>query len=281
MTYPAKQIFNQKENRQQGITLLLAILVLSAILSITFSLATILFIEVRSSADLLKSEGSLYGASSIVEQAIFNIKRETCSKTGEDCVYNSGFANNVSLASSPVVSSTSTAIIQVKIPTGYGFTSSQNIYDFCGGSATTTGCGYGRVTITFKDIGNGSSFFANLCQFDPTFTINTTQSPVLNTYNSVPCTDLNDTSLESYWLYKDVQLSALSNTSVTWDLDPDLQQVLILYNLSASDAYASIKTFDSSKTTAKGLPYVDQVSVDINTVNGVVGRKLKVIVPSR
>ena len=56
--------------------MLLSILVLSAILAISFSLSTILFVEVRNSGDLLRTEGALYGSQSATEEALFNIKRE-------------------------------------------------------------------------------------------------------------------------------------------------------------------------------------------------------------
>ncbi|MCL5774788.1 MAG: hypothetical protein M1333_01085, partial [Patescibacteria group bacterium] len=55
-------------NRQSGVTLLLAILVLSAIMAISFSLATIIFIEVRTSGDLVRTEGAIFGADAVSEQ---------------------------------------------------------------------------------------------------------------------------------------------------------------------------------------------------------------------
>ena len=92
MIYPINKIKALKagigNSSQAGVTLLLAILVLSSILAISFSLATITFIEVRSSSDLLKSESSLFGASAIAEQAIYGVKRQVsvCPTNYPNCI---------------------------------------------------------------------------------------------------------------------------------------------------------------------------------------------------
>jgi len=48
-----------KKNRQSGVTLLLAILILSSIMAISFSLATILFVEIRTSGDFIRTEPAI------------------------------------------------------------------------------------------------------------------------------------------------------------------------------------------------------------------------------
>ncbi|MBI5529880.1 MAG: hypothetical protein HY918_00045 [Candidatus Doudnabacteria bacterium] len=270
MTY--QTIKNLRQENQQGVTLLLAILVLSSIMAISFSLATILFIEVRSSSDLLKSESSLYGATAIGEEAVFSIKRGVCPTSNLNCfTFPSQFNNSTVLQTQPVFSSTSTPVIQDKIPKATSFTSTTKKYDFCGANVYSSGCGYGKVTITFNDIGNGASVYAYLCEFDASGN---------TSYTSSPCTEQYYSGSPSYWSHT-AQLSASSNSTVSWDLDTNSQQMLILFNPSSTaDAYVSITTYANDKTTLKGLPYLGQTAVDINTSNGNLGRKVRVVVPN-
>lgn len=60
---------------QAGVSLMLAILVLSAITAVAFSLATIVFIEIRSSGDALRTEPALYATFGMTEEALFQYKR--------------------------------------------------------------------------------------------------------------------------------------------------------------------------------------------------------------
>ncbi len=62
-------------NRQHGITLMLSIMILAAITAIAFSLATIVFIEIRSAGDVLRTEPALYATQGVTEEALFKYKR--------------------------------------------------------------------------------------------------------------------------------------------------------------------------------------------------------------
>lgn len=62
-------------SNQDGVTLLLGILILASITAISFSLATIAFVEIRSSADVVRSEPALYVIQGQIEEAIFKVKR--------------------------------------------------------------------------------------------------------------------------------------------------------------------------------------------------------------
>lgn len=75
MTFP---ITNNKANNtqsQSGVSLMLAVLVLSAITAIAFSLATIVFIELQASGDSLRTEPALYATFGVTEEALFQYKR--------------------------------------------------------------------------------------------------------------------------------------------------------------------------------------------------------------
>jgi hypothetical protein len=68
-------ILEKSDSRQDGITLMLAVLVLSAITAIAFSLASIVLIEIRSSGDVLRTEPALYAVQGVTEEAFFKYKR--------------------------------------------------------------------------------------------------------------------------------------------------------------------------------------------------------------
>lgn len=60
---------------QTGVSLMLAVLILSAITAVSFSVATIVFIEIRSSGNSLRTEPNLYATLGVTEEALFQYKR--------------------------------------------------------------------------------------------------------------------------------------------------------------------------------------------------------------
>jgi hypothetical protein len=280
-----------KIRNQQGVTLLLSILLLSAILAISFSLATILLLQVRNSEDFAQTTGALYAANGVGEQALFNIERQVASTT-----YVSSFNNSAKLTAQPVSSSTTTPIFQDSVSPGSTFLNTKNKYDFCGDTATTTGCGYGQLTLTYLSTGNTNSLVAYLCQFDPN-----------QNYNGAPCTS---TTTPSYWItttgtingsgyqapdggptYPNGTLMTSGGVStLTWSnacgtascLDPALQQQLILFNPSTQggNIYVSIHSYDANGNPL-GLPIAGRTSVSIDVANGGTGRKIQVVVPNQ
>jgi hypothetical protein len=275
-------IFNSS---QEGVTLFLAILVLSSILAISFSLATILFIEVRTSGDLTKTEGALAGANGVAEQALFNIKRSvTCdnTNTNKNC-YTSNFTNHVVLNGDPQTTTiASPNLVDKVLPTSNSVANTENKYDFCSintpptnPDGTPNGCGYGKVTVTYEPSGNTDQMMVYLCQFDASGN---------TTYASPPCTDLSD----SYWASGSCGTPVMTQNggcpSQSWTLDLSKQQQLIIYNgnqVSTQDMFVQIQTYaDIAGTIPKGLPYANKTAVSINAINGQVGRKLKVVIPN-
>ncbi len=63
------------QNSEAGVSLILAILILSAVTAIAFSLATIVFIEIRSAGDSARTEPALYATLGVTEEAMFQYKR--------------------------------------------------------------------------------------------------------------------------------------------------------------------------------------------------------------
>lgn len=258
-----------KYHSQRGVTLLLAIVILSSVMAISFSLATILFIEVRTSGDLLKTEGALYAAGGVGEEAFFNIKRQVPADTYN---YTTNFSNNVKLSGAPVTTTNSTPIVQDKVLRNSYFGSvGQKIYDFCNTDVSAGGCGYGKVDVTFLDTGGNGSIRVYLCEFDP----NT------NYGGEAPCSNLSTT--KGYWRNATGDVLDKNNSLQSYTfLNSAKQQVLYVTNTNTSvDAYFQIKTYqDTAGNIPKGLPYVGKTAVEVNAVNTSVGRKIRVVVPN-
>jgi hypothetical protein len=279
MTVPRLKI---KDSRQAGVTLLLAILILSSVLAISFSLATIMFIEVRSSGDLLKTEPALYAATGVGEQAFFNLERHACPSGSSSC-YISNFSNNVTLNGTPTVLATSTPIVTVVVKAGSSFNTSLNRYDFCAVTAGSGPCNYGLVTVNYITTnGSNDNLYAYLCEFNPN---------AIAPYPTTPCTQPDKT--QGYWnvpegsnigsLLADGSVNLTRyNSSESWLLNPNLQQQLILTNPSGgADIYVKISTYaDQLGSVGKGLPYTGKTAVSINTINAAIGRKIQVEVPN-
>ena len=69
------QNFRQKVKDQSGVSLLMAILVLASITAISFSLATIVLTEIKSSSDIVRSERALYASYAVTEEALLRYSR--------------------------------------------------------------------------------------------------------------------------------------------------------------------------------------------------------------
>ncbi len=276
--------------------MLLAILILASILAITFSLTTILFIEVKNAADLQRTEGAIYGATGVGEQALFNLSRQAC--PNNDC-YTAQFNNSVTLVGPPTLVASSTPIIFDKIPPNSSFTTTTKKYDFCGVNSSSAGCGYGKITLNYSSANTDTAdrLYAYMCEWDQNlFVISSTDDQLYgttNTYSTPPCsaTSTPASSSQCYWLVPGianscqsggaVYLSGSTNNSVTWRLNSNKQQQLILENRSSTHSlYFSLSTFAGDETTPLGLPYVGRTGITVNTISGSVGRKIQVTVPA-
>jgi hypothetical protein len=264
---------------QAGVTLLLAILILSSILAISFSLATVLFVEVRTSGDLVKTEPAIYAATGVGEQALFDLQRSACPSNGAGC-YTTNFPNGVTMPATPTTVASSSPIFTDRVKTGSSLGGTINKYFFCSGSGTG-GCGYGKAIVNYIPSNTGSDpLYAYMCEFDDTGH---------TSYPSAPCTATGTT--QGYWKVPDngfpqnadgsVTLTP-SNSSVSWTItNSGLQQELILTNpAGGNDIFAQIQTFAPNGTTGQGLPYLGKTAINISILNSVVGRKIQVVAPN-
>jgi hypothetical protein len=300
MVVPKKLIINSytqvslkaelSKSKQAGVTLLLAILVLGTMLAIALSLATVLFVEIRTSGDLDRSEGAIYAATGIGEQSLFYLKRQVCTDPTCDMLATAttfAYDNGISLSAPPVVSSTTTPVFHDMIPANGSFALA-NVYNFCSDLATSTGCNFAAATVQYlSNSGNNNLsdyLTADMCQFDPS-------GDIPNLYGtSTPCSDPTFNGYDggpSYWITGGLNVemglpgNSLGYASATsWSLlDQDAQE-LILFNTSPDNIYVSISTFGPGSTTPFGLPLSGETSVNINAVNGTASRKIQVIVPA-
>lgn len=264
---PSKYVLDPN---QAGVTLLLAILVLSSILAISFSVAAILLVEVRTSGDLFRTENAFYGAEAVGEEALFKIKRGVPSGSFS---YTSQIGPVGLNSPAPVENVFNDATQRVVILPGTTFSTASH-YRFFNPNATdqNAGSGYGKMVLTNLSTNSSDAVTIYLCQFNP------------KTVTTIPCTDPND---NTYWLVRGQTLTSVqAPVSVDQDtgfFDPGKQQELLLYNSSNDNIYLQIQTFAQETSpgqfVALGLPYFGQKSVDINAINSGVGRKLRVVVP--
>ena len=289
---------NKNFKSQQGVTLLLAILVLSSVLAISFSLATILLVEVRTSGDVIRTEDAWYGVSAISEEAIFNIKRNLPSGA---LTYDSQLGNVALTTNYP---SRNDNIIQISVPPNSTFSDTANHYPifdpncpapnpnpdptnpdvFCR-TNTTGGSGYGKVRLTYLNTGNIYPLSVYLCQFDPTKGVDASGANS-QYYNSYACSNVNapTTGQPNYWLTPSPNGYPLAaNNSKDFGsaegFDPTQQQELIFVNNSDQYIYVQVESFAADQVTRQGLPFFAQKVVDISGANAGIDRKLRIQVP--
>ncbi len=156
-----KIIFSSSTNNQQGVSLLLTILVLSAISAIAFSLAAIVLVEIRASGDLIRTEPALYAVQGLTEQAFFKYA------TGAPVTYSLSI-NNVTLTPSALKKYDDSPHVDV--------ISSSKTYELI--NADTAGAsGYTSFKVTFLDNGLGSTITVAATEINPSTSSQTVFNP--------------------------------------------------------------------------------------------------------
>jgi hypothetical protein len=80
MTYHNMPTFTHRQS-EAGVSLLLSVLLLAAISAIVFSLAGIVFVEIKSSSDVLRTEPALYAVLGLTEESLYQYRRTVPSGT--------------------------------------------------------------------------------------------------------------------------------------------------------------------------------------------------------
>ncbi len=268
-------------NHQSGITLILAILVLASVMAIAFSLATILFIEVRVSGDLVRSEPALYASTAVTEEALFGIRRRiprcTSGCHAGQLAYSTKIGN-VDLANpAPAELVYNDPIIQDKVlSVSNSITNTQNRYFLYDPANINTGSGYSKIRVTYKNTGVDGQIHVYVCEFPSPSSVHWASGAIL---------DCNTISPNTYMVIKNQgpisQNQGLNQGQTTADIIivPDKQQELIIFSSGpTADRYVQIETFGSD-SQPKGMPFYGETAVDINAQNSGVSRSLRVIIP--
>lgn len=237
-----------KRDRQRGVTMLLAILVLSAITAVSFSLATIMFIEIRTSGDIFRTEPTLYASQAITEEALFKVKRAapviytTCLPQATPCT---GIVLN---NPPPAVQSYSPApFIEIISP------GANKIHQIVDPTNVFGGGGYGKLIVTFLNPG-------------PTLSV------------TVIVDQINPVTGSRVGAFGAISLS--SNTPWSLALDPVMQYELNIQNPSSTTSVTvSVDTYAANGTTRQGLPYIGQTVLDIVAAYSGLTRKYEVKIP--
>jgi hypothetical protein len=260
---------NLRNNKQSGVTLLLSILILSAILAISFSLATILFIEVRTSGDLLRTEASYYGGQGVTEEALFKVKRQAP-------LNYTGTFGSVSLGNPvPVETQLTEPIFQDKVDPLTTVQNTSNRYPLFNPSDLTGGSGYSYITITKLPSGNSNPLVVYVCQYDPHDNADSYNPP------GEPCTNY-DSDSTGYWNLTNARNYSISDTekSHSWFLNSSMQQQIIIVNPASSGKVNFIIQAYAIDGTSVGIPYSGKTAVKIVGGIGGISRKITVVIPN-
>ncbi len=250
MIFPTKH--KNQANSQRGVTMLLAILVLSSITAIAFSLATVIFIEIRTSGDVVRTEPTLYASQAITEEALFKVKRGIADCPGSTCLAYDNSLNGVVLNSpGPSVQYYSPSpLIEVFKP------NSTKVYEIVDPTNVFGGANYGKVSITYLSPSSGVAVSVTVDQIDPTSG---------NRTASFATADLNT-----------------ATPSATFNLTPSMQYEMTIQNSNQStSATISVDTYKNDGSTAQGLPYVGQTVLDITASFSGLTRKYEVKIPDQ
>ncbi len=260
---------------EAGVTLLLSILILSAVMAIAFSIATILLVEVRVSGELVRTEPAIYAANGITEEALFTVRRGY-----PRCVSNCGtnFSYSKSLGSTAMQSQENLfndPILNDTLPSTAVSVTSAKRYALYDPSDINRPSGFGQIKVKYK-AGFSGQIHVYVCQFTAPQNFQSTDSPP----------DCNNIS-SSDMLYKNQgptsQNQGLSSDQMTatMTLDPNKQQELIIFADTSPSVNRAIQiqAFDGSGSP-KGLPYFGETVVDINAQSGNVTRSVRVKIPN-
>ncbi len=266
MTFQASK--NLYKN-QEGVTLLLSILLLAAITSISFSLAAVGFAEVATSDDLAHTEPILYSSLGVAEEATYGMKRvETTIKTnlGTNCA-----PDFVSYASTPLTTIASQTKlcninasndIEVSVPpNNYNTAVRLYIYDPTPPNSGTENSGYTNIQFK-KNTNNFGIVKVYMCRLDTDCADPTPPSNQISGWS--PAGD----SL----LYNVLNSYSLQNQSTAPKCCS--YEVVLVNSGVAKDIVEVI-------TQPKGLPYLNKTAIEIQSSFGRLIRRLKVLVPTQ
>ena len=277
---------------QRGVTLLLAILVLSAISAISFSLAAVVLVEIRASGDLQRTEPALYATQGVIEQAIFKVQRDVpdaqmcfdpntlTDPTKTNCLNNTPIKSNINVVtiSSVGAQDISQSPLSESISASYNTTSNtKNIYSiYDADNPNNPQYGY-----TFIRVENRSNVLLRygLCRVNDTTDPNGPSDCSPSTYpagsaswivppdTAIPALSYVERTLTKTYIYR---MYVYQNTGAT---APAFVDVYSYGPANAGD------TCVANACAAKGLPLKGKKQVDVTATNANLTRRYRVLVP--
>lgn len=248
-----------QENSQSGVTLLLSVLLLSAITTIAFSLAAVGFSELATSDDLARTEPIFYHSLGIAEEATFGMKRQessVLSRLGSECA--SSFTAYV-IETSPIASKAKycnvnqDTSIEVAVPKNTG-SSAVRVYAY---DPNTGGSGSQYTTVRIrKTSDNGGVVELFVCKL-------TEECSDLSQYPSTPLQN---------W---DIGGTVLYAGDPATSIPPEHPYEIVLLNRTGPKEYVEIVT------APMGLPYLNKQAIEIQSEYGRLIRRLRVLVPTQ
>ncbi len=299
-----------RQPKQAGVTLLLAILVLSAITAIAFSLATIVFIEIRASSDLQRTEPALYATQSVIEEAILKVKRGVpdSNANGKDfSVFNSLFGScstpNASNLNSTVLSTNLCSLNldpvynDVVPSTSDAFNKTKNVYTLLNPDAPYVDSDangspdglYGKITFTYA---SGPAMRVYICKI-----------------TNVDCTDSsnNQNGSADYSVANGQLLNATNGNGVGGGCSAPIGSNILCYILNPNASYQIFVHLDTPPTPTqngyfqihtcagnngsptdstctplqyRGIAFPGKKTVDVSAnAGGILTRKYRVFIP--
>lgn len=253
-----------RAGRQQGVTLLLSVLLLAAVTTIAFSLAVVGFAEISTSDDLARTEPVLYYSLGVAEEATYGMKRGEATlkaSLGTECA-SSFVAYHVQ---TPDLMSTKTKV--------------------CNISPSSGGIGISEITVPVNTYSSAPRVYV----YDPA-----TNSADISGYTSIVFkkTTNNLGVVRAYLCPLSANCgdpTSPSNLTAGW-LNPS--GTLLDYNVSSSPVTdgkpyeivfvnsGSAKDFVEITTAPKGLPYLNKEGVEIQSAYGRLIRRIRVLVPT-
>ena len=263
MTFQTNSARNhQSNNGQEGVTLLLSVLVLSAITAISFSLAAVAFVEIANSNDLAKTEPVLYASIGIAEEATYGIKRGVTSLQTSLGTCNT-FASYPNTPAQYVTNKTKICDInldndiEIDVPTNASsYNTARKLYAYDPANSGNGAGGYTQITIK-NTSALQTSFGVYICELNQEC-----ESPGSGTYT---------------WSHQKLPLlSGETDTYAAADgMSASKAYEINIINLGANAGFVEVIT------QPKGLPYLSKKAVEVQSSSGRLIRRLRVLIPTQ
>lgn len=274
------RLYPRKSERSGGVTLFLSVLVLSSIVAVAFSVATVTLVEVQTAGDVLRTEPSYYADLGITEEAIFILKRQVgtppAPSLGSNCApsYTGYTGPNPLVANQVKICDVATSHnIEARVlssASSYGSARRFYLYNPANLAPDSNGympSGYGSVALTNTSgqTGTNVTLHVYMCRLDDDCIVS--GSWVVN----------QDLVANSTLLINNINFGAFDGSKYSYELAFTNNSGGTLNPL---DGFIQIVTLDTS-SNPKGLPYLNKKAVTIQSSKSGLTRRVEVLIPTQ